>query len=327
MNESSPCCGDEADEDVSRDDVRSFYSKAAVSAQESLCCPTQYDLKDLSHIPKEVMEISYGCGSPVGRAGLREGEVMVDLGSGGGIDCFIAAKHVGKTGRVYGIDMTEEMLGVARENAARVAENLGYNNIEFKQGFLESIPIDDTSVDLVTSNCVINLSTDKNEVFKEILRILKPGGRFLISDIISEKEVPEEMKNNKELWGECVSGALTLSEFLDHAGKNRFNGLRVQKDYLWKEVGGIKFYSYTIEGYKHVPDENGSCCASLLAIYGGPFESVTCQGMVFPMGVAVKIDENTARLLSSHSYSGQFIVTDPNTEKPAESEPESSCCG
>ena len=199
MNEPRSCCGSEENEDVSRSDVRNFYSKAAVSAQESLCCPTQYDSKDLSHIPKEVLKISYGCGSPVGRANLREGEVMVDLGSGGGIDCFIAARHVGKTGRVYGIDMTEEMLGIARKNATLVAENLGYNNIEFRQGYLESIPIDDSSVDLVTSNCVINLSTDKDEVFGEIHRILKPGGRFMISDIISDKEARKKAERAASL--------------------------------------------------------------------------------------------------------------------------------
>jgi ubiquinone/menaquinone biosynthesis C-methylase UbiE len=325
MNEPRSCCGSEENEDVSRSDVRNLYSKAAVSVQESLCCPTQYDSKDLSHIPKEVLEISYGCGSPVGRANLREGEVMLDLGSGGGIDCFIAARHVGKTGRVYGIDMTEEMLGVARKNATLVAENLGYNNIEFRQGYLESIPIDDSSVDLVTSNCVINLSTDKDEVFGEIHRILKPGGRFMISDIISDKEVPEAMQNNKELWGECVSGALTLNKFLSYAKKNRFQGLRVQKDYLWKEVEGSKFYSYTIEGCKHVPSENKSFCSSLLATYAGPFESVTFQGTVYPVGIAVEINEDTAQLLASHSYTGQIIITNPTTEKPAE--PESSCCG
>ncbi len=325
MNEPRSCCGGEENEDVSRSDVRNFYSKAAVSAQESLCCPTQYDSKDLSHIPKEVLEISYGCGSPVGRANLREGEVMVDLGSGGGIDCFIAARHVGKTGRIYGIDMTEEMLGVARKNATLVAKNLGYNNIEFRQGYLESIPVDDSSVDLVTSNCVINLSTDKDEVFGEIHRILKPGGRFMISDIISDKEVSEAMQTNKELWGECVSGALTLNKFLSYAKKNRFQGLRVQKDYLWKEVEGIKFYSYTIEGCKHVPSEKKSFFSSLLATYAGPFESVTFQGTIYPMGIAVEINEDTAQLLASHSYAGQIIITNPTTEKPAE--PESSCCG
>ena len=205
---------------VSREDVRDFYSSAAVSAQESLCCPTQYDTGDLSHIPKEVLEISYGCGSPVNRAHIREGETVVDLGSGGGIDCFIAAKYVGDSGQVFGIDMTHEMLNVARKNAIPVAKNLGYSNVEFKQGFLESLPLEDQSVDLVTSNCVINLSLDKKEVFKEIHRVLKPGGRFVIADIISEREVTEEMRNQQDLWGECISGALTLNEFMDSVQKN-----------------------------------------------------------------------------------------------------------
>ena len=326
MNDMSSRCNDDSDKDVSRNDVRSFYSKAAVTAEESLCCPTQYDLTDLSHIPKEVIEISYGCGSPVERAELQEGQVMVDLGSGGGIDCFIAAKHVGRTGQVYGIDMTEEMLDVARKNADRVVKNLGYNNIEFKQGFLEDIPIEDASVDLVTSNCVINLSTKKYDVFKEIHRILKPSGRFLISDIISEVEVPEEMRNNKELWGECVSGALTLKEFLDYARDNQFKGPRIQKDYLWKEVADIKFYSYTIEGFKYVPDEKPACSKSLFATYAGPFDTVTFQGTIFQISIPVEIDENTARLMSSHSYGGQFIITNPEIEKPAENNSEPSCC-
>ena len=326
MNETSSCCNNDSDKDVSRNDVQSFYSKAAVTAQENLCCPTQYDLTDLSHIPKEVLEISYGCGSPVGQAGLQEGQVMVDLGSGGGIDCFIAAKHVGKTGQVYGIDMTEEMLDVARKNSDRVVKNLGYNNIEFRQGFLEDIPIDDTSVDLVTSNCVINLSTKKNEVFKEIQRVLKHGGRFLIADIISEVEIPDEMRNDKELWGECISGALTLKEFLDYARGNEFKGLRIQKDYLWKEVAGIKFYSYIIEGFKHVDDKKSACKKSFFATYAGPFDTVTFQGTTFQISVPIEIDQNTAELMSSHPYQGQFIITDPEVEKPTENNSETSCC-
>lgn len=326
MDDTSSCCDNDSDKDVSRSDVRNFYSKAAITTQESLCCPTQYDLNDLQHIPKEVQEISYGCGSPVTRAKLREGEVMLDLGSGGGIDCFIAAKHVGKTGRVYGIDMTEEMLKVAKKHAVRVAENLGYSNIEFKQGFLEAIPIDDTSIDLVTSNCVINLSTKKNEVFKEIYRILKSGGRFLVSDIISERAVPEEMQNNKELWGECISGAITLNEFLDYAKNSKFKGLRIQKDYLWKEVGGIKFYSFTIEGFKHVPNENAFSNKPVFATYSGPFDSVTFQGITFPLSIPVEVDENTAQLMSSYSYTEKFIITNPEMEKPKTVNFKSSCC-
>jgi arsenite methyltransferase len=326
MNDSSPHTDKSSEKNISRADVKDFYSEAAVTAQENLCCPIEYDLSDLSHIPKEVTEISYGCGSPVGRAGLREGEVMVDLGSGGGIDCFIAAKHVGETGQVYGIDMTDEMLDVARKNSSQVVKNLGYNNIRFKKGFLEDIPIEDTSVDLVTSNCVINLSTNKNAVFKEIHRILKPNGRFLIADIISEIEVPEEMRNNKELWGECISGALTLKEFLDHASNNNFNGLLIKKDYLWKEVANIKFYSYTIKGFKYESNRNLPDTKSIFATYAGPFDSVIFQGTTFQISIPIKIDKITAELLSSHSYKGQFIITDPEIEKPTEINTESSCC-
>ena len=311
MNNKESCCDSNSDvDDVSRNDVQRFYSKAAISAQENLCCPTDYNPVELSHIPKEVLEISYGCGSPVGKAGLQEGQTMVDLGSGGGIDCFIAAKHVGETGHVYGIDMTEEMLSIARKNSEQVVKNLGYDNIKFKQGFLENIPIDDNCVDLVTSNCVINLSTKKNEVFKEIYRILKPGGHFLIADIISEVEVPEKMRNNKALWGECISGALTLKDFLNYAYNNQFQGLHIQKDYLWKEVEGIKFYSYTIEGYKFSSKEKSSEDNSIFATYAGPFESVVFQGTKFLLGDAVKIDHKIAKIMSSHSYSGQFIIID-----------------
>lgn len=324
MNERRSCCETEVDQEVSREDVRDFYSGAALSTQESLCCPTQYNEGDLAHIPSDVLKISYGCGSPVNRAGIRDGETVVDLGSGGGIDCFIAAKHVGKSGRVFGIDMTEEMLKVAGKNAAKVAENLGYSNVEFKLGFLETIPLEDRSVNLVTSNCVINLSLNKNEVFKEIHRILKPGGRFVIADILSEKAVPEEMRKNRELWGECVSGALTLDEFLQAVRNNDFHGLRVKKDYLWKVVEGIRFSSYTLEGYKAPDVEDASCYKKLTAIYAGPFASVSWNDTEFQVGVPVEVDEETARFLQTSPYRDHFSITDPETEAPAESD---SCCG
>lgn len=309
---------------VSREDVRDHYSEAAITTQESLCCPAKYDKNDLSHIPKKVLEISYGCGSPIDRAHIREGEVVVDLGSGGGIDCFIAAKYVGQGGRVIGVDMTEEMLEVARTNAVPVAKNLGYENVEFKHGFLEAIPVEDRAVDLVTSNCVINLSTEKNEVFSEIHRILKPGGRFAIADIISDKEVPAEMRDDKQMWGECVSGAMTLNQFLTLSRKTEFHGITFKKDYLWKQVNGINFYSYIIEGYKADPADETSCCKTYVATYGGPFETVTCEDRVYRVGVSVEIDEETAKLLRSRPYAGHFNITDPDLEVPEESD---SCCG
>ena len=322
MNDATSCCDDDGN-DVSRDDVRDYYSKAALTAQESLCCPTKYQPGDLSHIPQEVLEISYGCGSPVDRTGIKSGEVMVDLGSGGGIDCFIAAKYVGPTGRVIGIDMTEDMLAKARKNSEEVSKNLGYNNLEFKQGFLEAIPMDDQSADLVTSNCVINLSPQKGEVFNEIRRILKPGGRFVIADIISDKEVPQEMRQNKDLWGECVSGALTLNEFLTLAKQSNFHGLSVQKDYLWKEVEGIKFYSYILGGFKQTESNNANKDSSLTAVYSGPFCSVNCDGIKFELGQEIAIDSKTAEKLSTKPFSSHFIITDLESEKPMEAD---SCC-
>jgi ubiquinone/menaquinone biosynthesis C-methylase UbiE len=311
--------------EVSRDDVRDYYSRAAVATQESLCCPVDYDPGDLSHIPKEVMEISYGCGSPVNRANIMAGESMVDLGSGGGIDCFIAAKIVGEKGRVTGIDMTEKMLGVARSNSEKVVKNLGFNNIEFKQGFLEAIPVDDATTDVVTSNCVVNLSTHKQEVFNEIFRILKPGGRFVIADIISDRPVPEAMRKNRDLWGECVSGALTLGEFLNFARQSKFHGFTVVHDYLWKVVEGIKFYSYILTGYKPLAEESSCCPRMMTAIYSGPFANVTCENMVFPVGIPVQVDENLAQQLNSAPYRGIFNIIDPEGEEIKDSE--DSCCG
>ncbi len=323
MNDRHASTEDESSSGVSREDVRDFYSKAAIATQESLCCPVKYERVDLSHIPERVLEISYGCGSPVSKANIRSGETLVDLGSGGGIDCFIAAKIVGASGRVIGIDMTEKMLAVARENAQAVSQNLGYNNLEFKQGFLENIPLEDESVDVVTSNCVINLSTRKKDVFKDIHRILKPGGRFVIADIISDQPVPEEMRNNRELWGECVAGALTLDEFLGDSREAQFHGITVTQDYLWKEVEGIKFYSYILSGYKHNPP--ASCCAGTqLAIYKGPFATVTCRDTTFSVGVPVEIDTDMAETLSASPYEGMFNVIDPENEKIEAGD--DSCC-
>jgi len=324
MNDIHSCCDEESSE-VSRDDVQKFYSNAAAATQENLCCPADYSGDDLSHIPEEVRSISYGCGSPVSRANLRPGETLADLGSGGGIDCFIASKSVGASGRVYGIDMTDEMLGVARKNAVPVAENLGYSNVEFKQGFLEAIPLEDASTDVVTSNCVINLSTRKQDVFREIHRILKNGGRFVIADIISEKEVPEAMQSRKDLWGECVSGAMTLGHFIEAAKKSGFIGLCFEKDYLWKEVEGIRFYSFTIRGYKLEPAKAAADAANVQAIYNGPFDAVTFGDTRFAIGEPVAVDRETADILDSRAFCGEFTLLDPQNETPADSS--SSCCG
>ena len=212
----------------------------------------------MSYIPKEALEVSYGCGSPISIAQPAQGEAVVDLGCGAGIDCFIAAKKVGIPGKVIGVDMTEEMLQKANKALEHVSSNLGFLNCEFRHGFLEDVPVESESIDLVTSNCVLNLSSDKSKVFKEIYRILKDGGRFVISDVVSNKEVPVFMKNNQELWGECISGALTQNEFLSKAKDAGFYALEILKNFKYKEVEGLQFYSITVRGYKS--KKNKTCC-------------------------------------------------------------------
>ncbi|MGZ4778525.1 MAG: methyltransferase domain-containing protein, partial [Thermoanaerobaculia bacterium] len=194
------------DVDKPRAKVREFYGAAAEAPVPELCCPTKYDDSAISHIPQDVLDRFYGCGSPMTTAGIKEGEVVVDLGSGAGIDVFIAAKFVGATGKAIGVDMTDRMLDVARENQPRVAAALGYDSAEFREGFLEQIPVESKTVNLVTSNCVVNLSPDKPRVFGEMWRVLKDHGRILISDIVSERPVPPHLKVNAQLWGECLVG-------------------------------------------------------------------------------------------------------------------------
>jgi len=197
-----------------REDVRGYYAVRARGA--SSCCGESsnigngnYDLHMLDGMLDDVSTFSLGCGDPITLAGLNEGETVLDLGSGGGLDCFLAAKRVGRRGRVIGVDMTLEMLAKARAQAVR----LGMNHVEFREGYLEDLPVVDQSVDVVISNCVINLSPDKPVVFKEILRVLKPGGRMAISDIVSKGEVSNELKQDGVAWASCASGALSVEEF------------------------------------------------------------------------------------------------------------------
>ena len=206
--------------------VRERYGEAAlrvVQGQEKAsCCGTGascgctdpitrdlYDSVTTASLPETAVLASLGCGNPTALAELREGEVVLDLGSGGGIDVLLSAKRVGPTGKAYGLDMTDEMLELARKNAAEV----GATNVEFVEGHIEEIPLPDNSVDVIISNCVINLSADKRQVLTEAFRVLKPGGRFAVSDVVINGEVPPEVRRSMELWVGCVAGALEVSEF------------------------------------------------------------------------------------------------------------------
>ncbi|MEW6325765.1 MAG: methyltransferase domain-containing protein, partial [Nitrospirota bacterium] len=315
------------DLDAPRKAVREFYGAAADTPSEELCCPVQPDQADLTHIPAAVVERFYGCGSPVGSAGIKPGETTLDLGSGAGIDVFIAAKKVGPAGRAIGVDMTPQMLRVAREAQREVAVNLGYDAVEFREGFLEEIPADDRSVDLVTSNCVINLSPDKKRVFAEMWRVLKDHGRIVVADIVADQQVPPRQRQDPRLWGECISGALTEEEFLAYLERAGFYGLQILKKSFWKEVEGYRFSSVTVRGYKFQKTA-GCVYIGQTATYQGPFESVSDEeGHWFPRNVPVEVCTDTAAKLSHAPYAASFIVTDATGKVSGNGcDPNTGCC-
>ncbi|MGR3221273.1 MAG: methyltransferase domain-containing protein, partial [Candidatus Anammoxibacter sp.] len=316
------------DVDKPRKSVRDFYGNAAETPQEDLCCPTKNAKEDTNHIPQEVLDRFYGCGSPITTANVAEGETVVDLGSGAGIDCFIAAKKVGANGKIFGIDMTDEMLKVAKNSNKIVAKNLGYDVVRFKKGFLEDIPVDDNTVDLITSNCVINLSPDKKSVFGEMWRILKDHGRIVISDIVSLTETPDYLRANKRLWGECISGSLTEDEFIAYLEQVGFYGIQTLHKVFWKEVEGYPFYSVTVRGYKF--EKTDECVyTGQKAIYRGPLKAVMDEeGHLFPRNKAIEICTDTASKLNNMPYAGQFTIVNPQTEnvQTGNVETSSGCC-
>jgi MoaA/NifB/PqqE/SkfB family radical SAM enzyme/SAM-dependent methyltransferase len=316
------------DVDKPRAKVREFYAEAAEEPQAELCCPTKYDASAVSHVPQDVLDRFYGCGSPMAAAGIQPGETVVDLGSGAGIDVFIAAKMVGPEGQAIGVDMTEGMLDVARENQARVAETLAYDVVDFREGYLEQIPVESRTVDLVTSNCVVNLSPDKPRVFDEIWRILKDHGRIVISDIVSEREVPPHLKVDAQLWGECLVGALTQEDFLARLERAGFYGLTVRERTHWKDVEGYSFFSVTVEGYKF-EKKTGCVFEGHRAVYLGPGKAfVDEEGHLFPRNEPYEICTDTVAKLSRNPYKGMFAVLEPGEDAVsyACSSTDGACC-
>lgn len=211
-----------------------------------------YSPSDIESVPEESV-LGLGCGNPVALASLKEGDVVLDLGSGGGIDAFLASKKVGPTGKVIGIDMTEEMVDRAKTNA----QKNGYTNVEFRLGEIESLPVEDEIVDVIISNCVINLAPDKLKVFKEAYRVLKPNGRLMVSDLVTQGELPEEVRKSFDAWAGCIAGALEKNEYLNKIKEAGFADIKIvtQKPYnidISKELKG-KIISIQVEAHKSSP--------------------------------------------------------------------------
>lgn len=233
-----------------KETVQEKYGQAAVRASEgkekSSCCGSGgcgegaaswdpitsnlYEAGEVRGIPAEALLASLGCGNPTALATIQPGETVLDLGSGGGIDVLLSAKRVGPTGKVFGLDMTDEMLALANQNK----EKAGATNVEFLKGEIESIPLPDNSVDLIISNCVINLSGDKERVLAEAFRVLKPGGRFAVSDVVVRGEVPAEVKRSVELWIGCVAGALEEQEFIQLLSRVGFENPAIEPTRVYR---------------------------------------------------------------------------------------------
>jgi arsenite methyltransferase len=296
--------------DVITKTVSERYAKAVTNGEE-MCCPTGYNHEDLrTFIPEAVLKVSYGCGTPVGLSTVQAGETVLDIGSGGGIDCFEASRRVGPTGRVIGIDMTDEMLTLARTHAPTVAKNLGYakSNVDFRKGQAEAMPVQDEDIDLIVSNCVINLSPDKPKVFQEMFRILRPGGRFSISDIISDQAIPNYMIHDKEKWGDCLSGALPLHEYWGGLRAAGFLGIHQVNLIPWRVIDGIHFLSITLTGYKL---NNPGTSTLKFATLKGPFSQITDElGRTFLRGLPQPINTQTVALLQSPFYHELFVLSE-----------------
>ncbi len=329
--------------------VRERYSAAARTREEALCCPTSYDPHHLDAIPREILERDYGCGDP--SVYVREGDVVLDLGSGAGKICFIAAQLVGPSGRVIGVDMNDEMLELARKAAPVVAQDLGYANVEFRRGRIQDLALDQEhvnrylaqhpvtsihdlasledlcdelrrekplipgdSVDIVVSNCVLNLvhQSHKAQLIREIFRVLKRGGRVAISDIVSDEPIPQALRDDPELWSGCISGAFEEGEILNELEASGFYGIQLDR---WEAepfatVEGIEFRSVTITARK---GKEGPCHeAHQAVVYRGPWKQVEDDdGHVLRRGERSAVCAKTFAILTSEPYAAGIIPIEP----------------
>jgi len=330
--------------------VRRRYSGGAKAVEPGLCCPSStYEERYLAVIPREIIEKDYGCGDPT--AYCEEGQTVLDLGSGGGKACYIMSQRVGPKGRVIGVDMNDDMLSLARKYKDEITAKIGYDNVEFRKARIQDLSLDvqrldtwlaghpvtssadltalevftheistaspliaDDSVDLIVSNCVLNLvrPEHKAKLFTEMFRVLRNGGRAVISDIVSDEVVPETLQQDGELWSGCISGAYREDLFLKAFEDAGFHAVEVLKfdTQLWQTVEGIEFRSMTVSAYK---GKQGPCLEHNQAVmYKGPFSAVhDDDNHSYPRGVRVAVCEKTFSLLRSGTYRDSFVFIEP----------------
>lgn len=353
MEEESVCdaksCGQQLDYEAA---VLERYGDAAKAFEACLCLPVSYDRSLLGVIPDEILEKDYGCGDP--SRYIREGETVLDLGSGSGKACYIISQIVGAWGKVIGVDFNPPMLELARKYQQSVGDRLGYHNVEFRRGKIQDLRTDlelvdrylqrhpigsvtglarledfqhricreqplvaDASIDVIVSNCVLNLvrPEDKKQLFAEMYRVLKRGGRVAISDIVSDEPVPEPLAKDPDLWSACVSGAFQEEEFLRAFEEAKFHGIQIEelRSEPYQTVEGIDFRAVTVTAYK---GKEGPCIERNQAvIYRGPWKQVVDDdGHTLERGARMAVCDKTFKLYSQPPYAGQFILVPPREE-------------
>jgi len=348
--------GQEAGESLNVEQaVKQRYSAASQEAEPALCCPVSYNTEYLAVLPDELIERDYGCGDP--SKYVESGETVLDLGSGGGKICYIASQVVGPTGKVIGVDMNDDMLGLARKFQQEVGDRIGHHNVEFHKGKIQDLALDydvfeshlserpvssseqwlaaqeeasrlrreqpmvaDDSVDVIVSNCVLNLvdETDRRQLFAEMHRVLRRGGRAVISDIVSDEPAPEHLRNDAKLWSGCISGAFVEDQFLQAFADAGFYGMEIvsRQQEPWAVVEGIEFRSVTVRAYK---GKAGPCLDHHQAvIYKGPWKSVVDDdGHTLRRGEPMAVCQKTFDIYTSAPYAEQVVPLPPTQEVAA----------
>lgn len=342
------------------DIVRERYGRGAIAPAPELCCPVDFDAQLLAVLPREILERDYGCGDP--SRFVREGDAVLDLGSGAGKVCYVASQLAGPRGRVVGVDATPEMLALARSHLRAVGDRIGWHNVEFRHGHIQDLALDrdrlaawvarhpvrdlagvealrreeerlrreepmvaDESVDLVLSNCVLNLvdNRSKETLFAEIHRVLRRGGRCAISDIVSDEDVPLELQRDPELWTRCISGSMREDRFLDAFAHAGFYGIEIA-DYKrepWSVVNGIEFRSMTVVAWKG--EDGPSKDHRQAVIYNGPWKRVEDDdGMVLERGTRTAVSRKSFEMYTREPYADHVTAVPPRAAVESEDAPD-----